>query len=111
MTYDNIQSKQSNSSGVFIHNRYLVRRQIFKLFGAAFHIYDPTGRVAFYSKMKAFKLKEDIRLYTGEDMATEVLAIEAKVVLDNEDLVMTVAQEIGLDTGKGLVNDKTITFL
>ena len=66
----------------FSHQKYLVRRKILKLFGAAFHIYDPYGNVAFYSKMKAFKLKEDIRLYTGEDMQEEVLTIKARSILD-----------------------------
>ncbi len=64
------------------HTTYLVRRKIFKLFGAAFHIYDPAGNVVFYSKQKAFKLKEDIRLFTGEDMQTEVLRIQARQVID-----------------------------
>ncbi|NOR47107.1 MAG: hypothetical protein GQ533_03545 [Methanosarcinaceae archaeon] len=66
----------------FSHQKYLVRRKILKLFGAAFHIYDPDGNVAFYSKMKAFKLKEDIRIYTGEDMQEEVLTIKARSILD-----------------------------
>jgi uncharacterized protein YxjI len=66
----------------FGHQTYLVRRKVFKIFGGAFHIYDPTGQVVFYSKLKAFKLKEDIRLYTGEDMQTEVLVIQARQVLD-----------------------------
>jgi hypothetical protein len=35
-----------------------------------------------YSQLKAFKLKEDIRLYTGEDMATEILTIKARQILD-----------------------------
>jgi len=82
MTYDTPQDMQSNISEVFTHESYLVRRKIFKLFGAAFHIYDPSGRVAFYSKMKAFKLKEDIRLYSDEDMHTEVLTIQAREILD-----------------------------
>jgi len=68
--------------GVFCHQNYLVRRKIFKIFGAAFHIYDPNGNVAFYSKQKAFKLKEDIRLYTGEDMQKEVLSIQARNIID-----------------------------
>jgi uncharacterized protein YxjI len=66
----------------FEHQTYLVRRKIFKIFGGAFHIYDPGGNLAFYSKLKAFKLKEDIRLYTGEDMQTEVLTITARQMLD-----------------------------
>ena len=66
----------------FEHTTYLVRRKILKLFGAAFHIYDPQGNVVFYSKLKAFKLKEDIRIYTGEDMREEVLVIKARKILD-----------------------------
>ena len=66
----------------FKHAQYLVRRKVFKLFGGAFHIYDPSDEVAFYSQMKAFKLKGDIRLYTGEDMTTEVLTIQARQILD-----------------------------
>jgi uncharacterized protein YxjI len=78
----NVQRQQFAVPKVFQHTHYLVRRKIFKLFGAAFHIYDPSGKVAFYSKQKAFKLKEDIRVYTGEDMRTEVLTILARQILD-----------------------------
>ncbi|MFA5317373.1 MAG: hypothetical protein WC369_08135 [Dehalococcoidales bacterium] len=73
---------QSSVSSVFRHNSYLVRKKIFTLFGAAFHIFDPEGQVAFYSRQKAFKLKEDIRIYTGEDMQTEVLVISARNIID-----------------------------
>jgi uncharacterized protein YxjI len=73
---------RANINDVFRHTSYLVRRKILKLFGAAFHIYDPNGNVAFYSKQKAFKLKEDIRVYTGEDMRTEVLTIRARQIID-----------------------------
>ncbi len=61
---------------------YLVRKKIFKLFGAAFHIYDSSGNVLFYSKLKAFKLKEDIRVYSDESMQTELLTIQARQILD-----------------------------
>ncbi|MBI5118852.1 hypothetical protein HZA56_20480 [Candidatus Poribacteria bacterium] len=67
---------------LFGHSMYLIRRKIFTLFGGAFHVYDPTGQLVFYSRLKAFKLKEDIRLYTGEDMQTEALVIKARQVLD-----------------------------
>jgi len=66
----------------FAHSTYTVRRKFFKIFGEAFHIYDPMGQVAFYSKQKAFRLKEDIRLYTGEDMRTEVLSMRARQIFD-----------------------------
>jgi len=79
---DNTQNKQSSIPEAFTHESYLVRRKMFKLFGAAFHIYDPNGRVVFYSKMKTFKLKEAIRLYTGEDMQTENLTILARKIIN-----------------------------
>jgi len=61
---------------------YLIRKKIFKIFGQEFHIYDREGQLRFYSKLKAFKLKEDIRIYTGEDMQNEVLHISARNVID-----------------------------
>jgi uncharacterized protein YxjI len=70
------------AQGRFGQRRYVIRRQFFKLFGGAFHIYDEAGNVAFYSKMKAFKLKEDLRVFTGEDMQQEVLTIQARSIID-----------------------------
>jgi len=66
----------------FQHPSYLVRRKVFKLVGGAFHVFDPAGNVVLYSKQKAFKLREDIRIYTGEDMGTEVLTIRTDKILD-----------------------------
>ncbi|MCU0293219.1 MAG: hypothetical protein MUF10_14705 [Thermoanaerobaculaceae bacterium] len=66
----------------FAYSTYLIRRKVFKLAGGAFHIFDPQGQLLMYSHMKAFKLKEDIRLFTGEDMREELLAIHARTVLD-----------------------------
>ena len=66
----------------FGHAQYLIRKKVFKLLGAAFHVYDMNGNVVMYSKQKAFKLKEDIRLYTGEDMQTELLTIQARQAID-----------------------------
>ncbi len=66
----------------FQHPSYLVRRKVFKLLGGAFHVFDPAGNVVLYSKQKAFKLKEDIRIYTGEDMGTEVLTIRTDQIID-----------------------------
>ncbi|MCY2950700.1 MAG: hypothetical protein NTU53_01835 [Planctomycetota bacterium] len=63
-------------------SQYTVRRKIFKIFGGAFHVYDPMGRIVGYSKMAAFKLKEDIRLYADESMRTELLVIQARQVID-----------------------------
>lgn len=69
-------------SASFSSPTYLVRRKVFTLAGAAFHIFDGEGRLVLFSKLKAFRLKEDIRLFTGEDMREELLAIRARKVLD-----------------------------
>ncbi len=66
----------------FTHPTYLIRRKVFKIFGGAFHVYNPNGGLVFYSKQKAFKLKEDIRLYSDESMTTELLTIQARKVVD-----------------------------
>lgn len=66
----------------FTHEQYLVRRKVLKIFGGAFHIYDDAENVVLYCKMKAFKLKEDLRIYTSDDMQTEVLTIQARNVID-----------------------------
>jgi ribosomal silencing factor RsfS len=50
--------------------------------GQKFYIFDSSGNVVMYSKMKAFKLKEDIRVYSGEDMLEELLLIHARNVID-----------------------------
>jgi uncharacterized protein YxjI len=66
----------------FAHQQYVIRKKFFKVLGAAFHIYDLAGNVVMYSRQKAFKLKEDIRLYTGEDMQTELLRIQSRQIID-----------------------------
>ncbi len=66
----------------FAHETYTVRKKIFNFLSTGFHIYGPDGNLAMYSKMKGFKLKEDIRLYTDESLATEVLTIQADRVID-----------------------------
>jgi len=66
----------------FRHPTYMVRRKVLKIFGGAFHIYDPQGNLAFFSEMKAFKLKEDIHVYTAEDKKVDLLAIKARQILD-----------------------------
>jgi len=66
----------------FESNIYTIRRKVFKIFGAAFHILDADERIVAYSSQKAFKLREDIRLYTGEDMREELLVISARSIID-----------------------------
>lgn len=66
----------------FNQQTYVIRRKVLTIAGAQFHIYNDKEELQLYCKQKAFKLKEDIRLYTGEDMQEEVLTISARAVID-----------------------------
>ena len=90
----------------YTHEQYLIRRKFFTLLGKAFHVYDDAQNVVLYCKMKAFKLKEDLRIYTGEDMQTEVLTIQARSIIDfsaSYDVVDTaLGQKVGALRRKGM---------
>lgn len=66
----------------YAHDTYLLRRKVLTLFGAKFYIYDPQGNLALFAKLKAFKIKEDIRVYADEQMTQEALSIRTKSVFD-----------------------------
>lgn len=66
----------------FQHRQYLFRRKVFKLFGGAFHVFEGNGRVVFYSEQKAFKLREDFRVYADENQTHELLTIKTPQILD-----------------------------
>ena len=93
-------------SAIYDHTNYLVRKKVLKLFGETFHVFDPSGNVIFYAKQKAFKLKEDIRLYTGEDMRTELLTVKARQAIDlsaTYDVIdATSGEKVGALRRKGL---------
>ena len=99
----------------FAQAQYVVRRKVFKIFGNAFHVYDTSRNLVLYSKQKAFKLKEDIRLYTGEDQSVELLTIRARQIIDfgaAYDVVDAVSrQKLGAFKRKGwksLVRDEWV---
>ena len=66
----------------FAHERYKLRRSVFVVFGGEFKISDGTGVPVLYSLQKAFKLKEDIRIYGDETATAEVLTIRARSIVD-----------------------------
>lgn len=61
---------------------YLVRRRLWSLVGAKFDIFDAQGRQIGFSKQKAFKLKEDIRVFKDVSSETPFLEIHARNVID-----------------------------
>ena len=63
-------------------DHFLLRRKFLKIFGQSFHVYDANDQVCFFAKLKAFKLKEDIRIYADTDQQNELLRIQARSVID-----------------------------
>jgi hypothetical protein len=88
------------------HDTYVIRRKFLKLFGNEFRVFDPTEKEILFSRQKAFKLREDIRVWTGEDMQTEVLWIQARQIVDFSaayDVIdSTTGMKVGAFKRKGL---------
>lgn len=59
------------------------RRKFFKLFGAEIEITEPdSDKLVGFIEMQAFKLREDIRVYSDKTKSTEVFRIHARNILD-----------------------------
>jgi len=101
----------------FQHNHYLLKRQFFKLLGSNFRIFDPNGQLVLFSHQKAFKLREDIRIYGDEAKSQELLSIKARQIIDWSaayDVVdATNGEKVGAFKRKGwtsIVRDKWIVM-
>ncbi|MEQ1821223.1 MAG: hypothetical protein ABL949_01810 [Fimbriimonadaceae bacterium] len=66
----------------FTHNKYLLKRDLLTLFGAKLYVYDSDQNLALFVKQAAFKLREDIRVYSDQSMAKEVMSIKARQIID-----------------------------
>ena len=92
-------------NAIFQFPTYLLKRQAIALTGK-FRFYDPAGRMVMFSEQKMFRLREDIRVYDGEDKAREVLSIKARQIMDFSaayDVVDTeLNQKVGVLRRKGL---------
>ena len=62
--------------------QYTIRRQVFRLFGAGFHLYDAQNNVVGFCEQKAFKLREDLCLYRTEAKTDLLLRIAARQIID-----------------------------
>ena len=62
--------------------KFLIRRKVFQIFGAGFHVYDEQGSCIAYCHQKAFKLREDLRLYTDDTKSKELLRVSTGQVFD-----------------------------
>jgi hypothetical protein len=91
----------------FQYNQYLLKRQVFALAGK-FRFFDPSGKLLLFSEQKMFKLREDIRVYSDESKAQEVLMIKARQIVDFSaayDVVdSATGQKVGALRRKGLAS-------
>lgn len=67
---------------LYQHDHFIARKKMLKIFGGAFHIRTEDGRLLAYSRQKAFKLREDIRVYAEEQQTIELLYIQADQIVD-----------------------------
>ena len=67
--------------GAMAYN-YHIRRKVFSFLGQSFHIYDPQNQLIGFCRQKAFKLKEDIRVYSDSSKQQEILCIKARNIID-----------------------------
>jgi len=91
----------------FLSNQYVLKRQVFALAGK-FRVYDSSGKLILFSEQKMFKLREDIRVFSDESKAQEVLMIKARQIIDFSaayDVVdSTTGQKVGALRRKGLAS-------
>jgi len=66
---------------LWTQNFYRIRKKVLTIWNK-YWIEDQQGNILGFSKMKMFKLKEDIRIYTDETMAHELFAIKQQQILD-----------------------------
>jgi hypothetical protein len=93
---------------VFLHDRYVLKRQLLKLIGSSFNLYDPSGVQVLQANQKGFKLKEDIRILGGPNLQQEMIGIFATKVIDfssSYDVVdLTTQTKIGSLKRKGFAS-------
>ncbi|HCU70375.1 MAG TPA: hypothetical protein DIC35_01310 [Candidatus Moranbacteria bacterium] len=67
---------------MFARGKYLLRKNLFNLLGAKLDVFDENGNLVVCAQQKAFKLKEDIRLYSDAEKTDEVMTIKARAIID-----------------------------
>ncbi len=67
---------------IFELDHYLIRRKLLKVLGASFQVFDDQQNVVAFCSQKAFKLREDIRIFEDEAQTRPLLSIQARQVID-----------------------------
>lgn len=66
---------------IWNQNQYIIKQKVLTI-GRKYYIYDSQEKLIGFCKQKLFKLKEDIRIYTDENMTNELLKVKQKNILD-----------------------------
>jgi hypothetical protein len=61
---------------------YTIRRRLLSFLHLSFDVTDAAGKPIGFCQQKAFKLKEDIRIYTDDSRQNERMAIKARQIID-----------------------------
>ncbi len=72
----------ANLSDVLQHDQYVARKRMLHLIGGAVRVFDRQGRLLLYVDQRAFKLREEIRVFADEAKTTVLLLIKARQILD-----------------------------
>ncbi len=66
----------------FNHQNYVITKKLMQAFGGTFYLYDAQENLVLWASQKAFKLKEDFRIYSDENKTQELLRVGARSILD-----------------------------
>lgn len=86
---------------------YTIRRQVLRVFGAGFDISGPGGTPVGYCEQKAFKLREDLRIYADRSKSRELLRMKTRQILDfsaTYDVQLPTGEPLGSLRRKGLAS-------
>ncbi len=75
-------TKSATKIDELINQPLVFRRKVFKLAGNKISVFDQQENLVLFIKQKAFKLKEDIRVYSDESLGQEMLSINARQIVD-----------------------------
>ncbi len=61
---------------------FVAKKALFSFLGRVFRIYGTDGNLRYYIKKKAFRLKEEINVYSDENQTNVALVIQARNIFD-----------------------------
>lgn len=85
--------------------RWTIRNRIVQFTGQSLDVFDAQGNTVAFCRQKAFRLREDIRLYTDSTRTEELLIMRARTIIDfsvTYDITLPDATVLGSLRRKGM---------